>query len=308
LSTPGDIPPTQGNSLLIRVYYLYRTNMPKVFNVLFRSFATTSKDISLVPSKPDELDLIERISDIMNLSFPVPQSMVILWFGGQERLLPNAFYRAFGYEIPGERYPRSPTGNTIFHRTIDYIFRNIALGIIGRNSTLMDFKNSGGLLEYINILKRSLLTNETNLVNTIAQYFDGAYQAYLSLLADDLLMSKLGIVASGTDQRLLAMGQKLNVRVASNPLVYFDLATAMQQFLNTIETTNWDLAAVERLYQDPMTSFFKLLFSAWREVYGIDYLQLASGAVAGAANKLIGGIGGQPSMAIAGQYSLPGTR
>jgi len=272
--------------------------MPKVFDALFKSFLTTGKDLALVPSIPEQFDLIERISDIMNRSFPVPQSMVTLWMGGQERLLPNAFYRVFGYVIPGERYPRSPTGNTSFHRTIDYIFRNIALGIIGRNSTLMDFKNSGGLLEYLTILKRSLLTNETNLINTIARYFDGVYQAYLSLLADDLLMSKLGILASGTDQRLIAMGQKFNVRgVPSNPLVHFDLSTVMQQFLETVEITNWDITAAERLYDDPMQAFFKLLFSAWRDVYGVDYLQLATGTV----RQLLGGpssipVGGQPSI------------
>jgi hypothetical protein len=275
-SLSGSIPPTAGTSSLIWIYYLYRTNMPKVFDALFKSFLTSSKDLSLVPSIPQEKTLSDTITDTMNYSLPVPKSMVTLWFGGIERLLPNAFLRAYGYEIPGERYPRSATVNATFHKTLDYIFRNIALGIIGRTSTLLDFQNAGGLAENLLILQRSLVTNETNLINEIALYFDGVYRRYLSLIDNDLLMAKLGIVASGTDQRLIAMGQKLNVKVVSNPLAYIDLARTMREFIDTVERTNWSVAQAQRLYNPPQDAFFKMLFSAYVPVWGIDYLQMAT--------------------------------
>jgi hypothetical protein len=275
-SLSGGIPPTAGTSSLIGIYYLYRTNMPKVFDALFRSFLTSSKDLSLIPSIPQEKALIDDINDAMNYSLPVPKSMVTLWFGGIERLLPNAFLRAYGYEIPGERYPRSATVNRTFRNTLDYIFRNIALGIVGRTSSILDFQNAGGLAENLNILKGSLLTNETNLINQIAVYFDGVYRFYLRLTDNDLLMGKLGIVASGTDQRLIAMGQKLNVMVVSNPLAYFDLAKTMREFLETVERTNWGVAEAQRLYNPPQDAFFKMLFSAYVPVWGIDYLQMAT--------------------------------
>jgi hypothetical protein len=276
MSGSGNIPPTPLSASLIRIYYLYRTNMPKVFDALFKSFLTSSKDLSLIPSIQQEYDLITGIKDIMKLSFPVPDSMVTLWFGGIERFLPNAFLRVYGYEIPGERYPRSATVNTAFNRTLDYIFRNIALGIIGKRSTLLDFQNPGGLYENLLVLQRSLVTNETNLINDIAKYFDGVYTAFLTLLENDLLMNKLGIVASGIDQRLIGMAQKFNIKTVSNPQAFFDLSVAMNWFIDKVERTTWDTTTAAELYNPPNDNTFKILFSAYVPVWGIDYLQMAT--------------------------------
>jgi hypothetical protein len=276
MSGAGNHLATLGTSRLIKLYYLYRTNMPKVFDALFRSFLTSNKDLSLVPSNSQELGLINYIMSVMNMSFPVPKSMVTLWPGGPERSLLNAFLRAYGYEIPGERYPRSVAANTTFSRTLDYIFRNIALGIIARSSSLLDFQNTGGLYDNLIILQRSLVTNETNMINQIAMYFDTVYNAFLYLVNNDLLMSKLGIVSSGTDQRLIAMGQKFNVRVVSDPQAYFDLANTMQEFLEVVETTTWTVNEAQRLYNPSQDAFFKMLFSAYVPVWGIDYLQTAT--------------------------------
>ncbi len=278
MSTPG-IPPTPGNSGLIRVYYLYRTNISKVFEALFKSFLTSSKDLSLIPSVPDENDLIKRLAETMNKAFPVPKSMISLRFGGTERLLLNAIQRVFGYYLPMEKFPVSSTVNAAFHKTTDYIFRNLALGIVGRTSLLLDFKNPGGLLEYITVLQSSLLTNETNTVNEHATRFNLVYARYKDHLRDNLLMDKLGIVGAGIDQRLISMGRKLGVPVVRNPLVFFDLADSMSAFIEKIETTSWNITEVSKLYEAPYIDTFKVLFSAYREVWGIDYMGYAMGAI-----------------------------
>jgi len=279
MSATGTIAPTPGNSRLIRIYYLYRTNIPKVFNALFESFLTSKKDMALVPSVPEENNLIVRLTETMNESFPVPKSMISMKFGGQERLLLNAIQRVFGYHLPMEKFPVSTTINTAFHSLTDSIFKNIALGIVGRTSTLLDFKNPGGLLEYLTMLQRSLLTNEVNMTNFLSNTFDLVCTRYLELLKDDLLMSKLGIVGAGPDQRLLSMAMKFRVPVVRNPLVFFDLAELISNFIEIVETTTWTLPEVSKMYEPPISDNMKLLFSAYAPIWGIDYMSLAMGTI-----------------------------
>ncbi|HZI69595.1 MAG TPA: hypothetical protein VFD60_00380, partial [Nitrososphaeraceae archaeon] len=276
----GGIVEQPGTNFLIRVYYLYRTNMPRVFEALFNTLLTSSKDLALLPSVKDQDDLIKKLAETMIEAFPVPDSMITLRLGGEERLLLNAIQRVYGYSLPMEKYPVSTTVNSSFHNTIDSIFRNIALGIIGGKSMLLDFKNPGGLLELMIALQRSLLTNETNMVNLMATKFNMVCTRYLELLKNDLLMSSLGIVGAGIDQRLIAMGRKLHVPVVRNPLVFFDLAEIMSNFINKVETTNWTIAEASNMYEgEKNIASMKLTLSAYKEVWGIDYMGLAMNTI-----------------------------
>lgn len=92
--------------------------------------------------------------EVMDLSFPIPQSTVTFRFGNYETLLQYLFLRVYGYRIPGEKYPRPTIRNITFNQTLDYIFKNISLGIVGKARLQKSFQNADGLYLKLIVLQR----------------------------------------------------------------------------------------------------------------------------------------------------------
>jgi hypothetical protein len=76
------------------------------------------------------------------------------------------------------------------------------------------------------------------------------------------------------------MARKLNVPVVRNPLVFFDLAEIMSDFIKKVETTNWTIDEASTMYEgDKNIASLKLALSAYKEVWGIDYMGFAMNTI-----------------------------
>lgn len=255
----------------IWLYYIERANIVNVFRALYRSYLTTDKDLSLTPV--EDRSLADRLMETLNYVYPVERSTIARGLG-LEQLRWNLYQRVFGYDDRGKAFPRSPTFNSDFHSLQESIFLNIARAIWTKDSTFQKVVDPASLSEMLTNMREILLARQTNNINDTSLYWTVGFTALLGFLDDKkLIREKLGIVAIGRDQILIAAGAKFNIPVPRNTLYIFDLAERMETTLLQIEKTHWDINKAQAWYSSE--NYWKLLFNAYYRVWGKDFMQMA---------------------------------
>ncbi len=255
----------------IWLYYIERTNIVNVFRSFFRSFLTTGKDLSLLPV--DDKALSDKLLESVNYIFPVEHSTITRQFG-LEQLRWNLYQRIFGYDDKRKAFPRSITYNGDFHNLQESIFQNIARAIWTKESSFQKIADPASLSEMLTNMREILLATQVNDTLNTSLYWTVGFSMLLRLLDDTkLIREKLGIMALGRGQILIAMGAKFGVPVPSNTLYLFDLAERMETILLQIERTHWDINSAEAWYASE--NFWKLTFNAYYRVWGKDFMSMA---------------------------------
>lgn len=255
----------------IWLYYIERTNVVNVFRSFFRSFLTTGKDLSLLPV--DDKALSDKLLESVNYIFPVEHSTITRQFG-LEQLRWNLYQRIFGYDDKRKAFPRSITYNGDFHNLQESIFQNIARAIWTKESSFQKIADPASLSEMLTNMREILLATQVNDTLNTSLYWTIGFSMLLRLLDDTkLIREKLGIMALGRGQILMAMGAKFGVPVPGNTLYLFDLAERMETILLQIERTHWDINSAEAWYASE--NFWKLTFNAYYRVWGKDFMSMA---------------------------------
>jgi hypothetical protein len=271
MSSLIDIPVPGNKRHPIWLYYIERTNVANVFRSFFRSFLTTSKELSLLPV--DDKALADKLLETLNYAFPVEHSTITRQFG-LEQLRWNLYQRTFGYDDKTKAFPRSALFNSDFHNLQESIFLNIARAIWTKDSTFQKIADPASLSEMLTNMREILLAIQVNDTLNTSLYWTVAFSMLLRLLDDKkLIRDKLGITAIGRDQILIALGAKFTVPVPRNTLYLFDLAERMETILLQIERTHWDINAAQAWYASE--NFWKLTFNAYYRVWGKDFMQMA---------------------------------
>jgi hypothetical protein len=260
---------------LIWSFFVESTGIVEVFRVLFKSFLVTDGILKL--NRKDDKALIELLKTTLNNTFPFPSSSIT---PDLENLRYNAYWRLFGYVIKGkESYLAAelkPTNyNADFNSMFEKIMYEIFQGVLDKQITIEKLANPSALAQLLNDLRRQLQNRTYNEIEDIAELWYANFSMLRLLLNDDtknhdLMVKRLNIRSTGEDKRLIELGEKLNVPVATTSLYLFILADKMQEFLKRIEDTDWTPEEAVRLFDEETN--FKEISSAWYQVTGKDFL------------------------------------
>jgi hypothetical protein len=270
-------PPTTNltPSILIYEYFTERTMIRPVFRALLDSFVKEDKILNLNPST-DKL-LIDKLHDAMNYVWRTPTSTIL----NDEQSLLNAFWRAFGYIIPGKDkdtdFPKVDRYNIEFNMTVEAIIANIVDGIIDKaiNKNMID---PATLAQQLTKLKVQLIIRTDNSIDKVAKYWEISYALLIDLLDDAELLKALNISnttgknAQERAERLTLIGEKVGVSRPNAGDSFFVLAEKMKEFFTKVLQTDWDLSKAQDLYDD--LSFKDIAF-AWGQVTGKNFFNQA---------------------------------
>jgi len=223
---------------LIWIYYLSRTNIRHVIEAMVKSIITTDEVVALTAK--EDRDLIDRIMETANISFPSATSTINIDIPYHSQVA-NIIHRMFGYEIPYTKYPKSRTFNANFHSLQDAILLNISKGVWWTKNQLINQADAGALYELLINMQELLEGRDNNTVTDIANAFTIAYMSMVDLIRDKkLIRDRLNIQQVGDGLILRALGAKFNIQVPANAQYLFDIAFLAKTLYNTIQKNRLD--------------------------------------------------------------------
>ncbi len=256
-------------------YFLESTGLVEVFRALFKSYLQTDEILKLDSKNKEDEKLIEKLDEVIQYVYPIEHSSIAHDIG-IEQLRYNAYWRLYGYTIKGKDtgFSKVSSSYTEFNKDFETIIINILEGIFFRDiTTLPNISNSEAVADLLYTFTNTINNHTYNKIPYITQYWGNAIYSLLILLDDNHLFNdRLSLVSKGRDQRLMDLGIKLNIPVASTCNFFFILADQIEQFFMLIENIDWSTNNPDRsnvaanLFEKENEGLFKGIANSWKQV------------------------------------------